>query len=303
MVVFIGLYSIWILRKRWLGLSLVIFGSGIFIFEIFVILPRWLDTSPLLAGRYSYLGSETGEVIKNFFVRPDLVFSHLWCWAKMKYIIALFGPLGFLSLLNPSHLFLTFPILLQNLMSDYESQYSIIYPHSSACIPFVFISAIWGFKKGTAMLSRIWKKPSLPRWGMILLLAVTFSCFGVSRPFRIILEPVDRDFHQCFHRIMQMIPKDASVASQWHLMAHQPLTHRPELYSLFPPVLNLDGGLTLFKSTSWVIKEVDWVLIDTSTSPPPESNNWEGFFQEVLLPLGFIPAANEGDLLLLNKNK
>lgn len=65
----------------------------------------------------------------------------------LRYFFLLLGPMTFLSLLSPLHLFIALPEFGINLLSNNWNMRNIVFHYTSVIQPFVFISAIYGLKK------------------------------------------------------------------------------------------------------------------------------------------------------------
>ncbi len=192
---------------------------------------------------YGYLYS--GHLLQNFGSTPSEIFFNLINPQKLipvlfnsvngKFMLELFAPVGFLSLLNPATLILA-ASLWMNLITSWSYSHNIYYHHVIPIMPFVFISLIIGisrFKKNRlisysllalllipAMLSNYYIAPydsSIKNYAQIM---DKLRNFGM---------PSERE--QALNEMMAIIPKDASVSASYEIVPH--LTHRNKIYD-FP---------------------------------------------------------------------
>lgn len=249
-IVFIfGIYVAHIQKQKKLGYSLACIGILLFIVEIGFIIPHYRQGAFGFVDRYTYLGQNIPQIFYTLLLRPIYVLKHTLTSKKIMYIIDTFEPLGFLSILSPSHLLLTLPTLLQNLLSDYKPQYTIGYQYTAPLTPFVFISAIHGLKN-LYTNGRIQKYLKIEmrkvhiRYVIFVGLLLCMLFLGKSpiynlRQYRI------TDHTGTIQKLMQVIPKMAVVSAQELFVPH--LSHRKYIY-IFP-----------------TIHDAEYIFLDTST--------------------------------------
>ena len=136
------------------GMTIVAVSIVWFILSIFVIIPFFRGGHHFAVERYGELGDGPGSIILAFFTNPGSVFAQLIKGDPVRYISLLLGPVGFLSLLSPVHLLIAAPEFAVNLLSNSGNMRNIIYHYTAVIQPFVFISAIYGFKNAARLLSR-----------------------------------------------------------------------------------------------------------------------------------------------------
>ncbi len=199
---------------RLLGISLAVISPPAFWAET-----HWLI--PFLSGKpYPYTGNYTAggllPLLAAGFSRDSLF-----------YLIKLFGPLGFASLLCPALLLPAAFGLLQNLFSVNPATHSIYFQYTLGLTSIVFTAAIRGV-------------PSAWRWqAYVLVCAILFS--GVPDAYRAQVyarqgrEPV----RIAARAALRQIPSDAIVKTNEFFAAH--LAHRPYLY------IPDDGGFWPFE--------------------------------------------------------
>ena len=95
-----------------------------------------------------YIILNLNEIIIDIFQTPR----------KLIYLIAIFGALGFISLLNPSPLIIALPILAVSLLSTYEGYYGLGHHYTAGII----IPLIVAFHGGVPRAKIIWSKLKFP---------------------------------------------------------------------------------------------------------------------------------------------
>ncbi|MFW6143862.1 MAG: DUF2079 domain-containing protein [Patescibacteria group bacterium] len=307
-VALFGVY-VWLFReKKSLGLSLLSLGLLWFVTYFFVISPSFADlrfqsrvafleltgkslnpeevySDNFFLRRISYLGSSYGEVIRNAFLKPQLVFQRLKYLDHLKKFLF---PLLFFPLVAPAvFLPLLFDLLI-NILSLPSAHRSLRYQHISMYVPVMFLALIYvlrGLRK--KLLSR------RPRVAPFLLtfitLVLSFTSFYFSLQYSSpvaahltkLLEAKISSFCPGFsldtlvqakesaaqigrdlrrtpypHKILEMIPPQASVSAPDYLGAY--LATR-EVNARFP------GSY----------RSVDFVVLDLTT--PQLMSELEGF--------------------------
>lgn len=267
-IVFIfGVYIALVQKKRLAGGLLSLAGIAVFFVEIWVIIPYYRQAPFAFVHRYGYLGGNIPEILQTLVFRPLYVLKHVFTSKKMAYTADVFGPAGFLSFLSPSHLLLTIPTFLQNILSESKPQYTIGYQYTAPLTPFVFISAIHG-------LRNLFRKPSLQKRfrflikqvrGVyvisLLLLFLSLAFFGHPPAYYLRKHQIT-EHTRLIDTVIQRIPVSASASTQETLVPH--LSHRKHIYEF--PLISL-------------INEAEYILLDTTAGTAPLSK--EIYLQKV----------------------
>ena len=152
---------------------------------------------------------------------------------KLEYLLDLFGPLAFFSLLSPSGLFLAAPFLAPHLLTDVRLLTTVRTHHTADLTPFVFCAAIWGaanvlrWASSTGWRGRRWKRESVAQVVAVALLSSSFLLHRWPESF-LLRRFAPTPHHQRLHAIMRDIPAGASVSTQRPISVH--LAHRRGLY-------------------------------------------------------------------------
>jgi len=133
-VAFLAIYMFLIHReKRRLAAIIFFLSGGIFLLAFLVIIPQARGGLPHFASRYYTLDFLTN--INRFFRSETIVY--------LKNILV---PVGFLSFFSPLNLLIALPEFLKNSLSSFSGMRDLHFQYSSVMTPFIFISAIFGYR-------------------------------------------------------------------------------------------------------------------------------------------------------------
>jgi uncharacterized membrane protein len=149
-----------------------------FVLSIWIIIPFFRGGNHFASGRYDDFGGNPASIVINTILKPHVVVVKLLSPASFKYYIQMFAPLGFMSFLAPATLLAILPEFAINLLSNNIHMKSIVNHYTAVLIPFIFISAIYGFKKLQNRSGSIFKAAFV-----ILLLSLFASFFFGSLPY------------------------------------------------------------------------------------------------------------------------
>ncbi len=97
------------------------------------------------------------------------------------YLLYMFGPFGFISLLAPLKLLIALPEFAINLLSNNDNMRNIYYHYQAVITPFIVISAIYGLRNATKLtkFKNAWKYLT----GYVFLMSVVFAVWIGPLPF------------------------------------------------------------------------------------------------------------------------
>lgn len=231
---------------------------GWFAIFLFVISPLYgLQDNVSLISIYSQFGNSTGEIIRNFFLRPDIVLDSLTRAAALLFLLKVLAPLLFLPLLAPDLLWMALPWFGLHLLSTRETEQSIRFHYTATLTPFIIIAAITGAR-------RLLSWPRLARFedkvtgALILAICISFYVVGVPVRFRKTPEQFSPTaFTAEKERWLARIPADASVLTTFESMAR--LAKRRECYSMGALI---EGRKILSNEPINPIPQTDYAVID-----------------------------------------
>jgi len=252
MVLFAGLYllikksnsSVWLTKERKIGLGIILLSAFYFLLSTRIIMPA-LGGGLLRLDRYAQLGSSEMEIVKNIFTNPLLIFKTILSAEKIRYMFWLFAPVLFLPFISGSALILIVPGLLENLLTQFSSQFQSFYQYDSILIPGIFFAAVYGLKNLLIKWPRAEKKLF---W---VLAAAIFIGYFVRSPLNPVFFPTavfkSNPRSESFRQIVKMAPGNASVSAHTNLVPH--LAKREQIYMLgtepFPTDIVLIDGADL----------------------------------------------------------
>jgi len=137
--------------------SITLLLSGILFFNLAsAVITAFNPNALSTKWEWGEFGTSPGEIATNALTNPAKTIQVLLNDGQNKffYITALFGPLAFLSFLDPLTLIMTLPWLMASLLSVNPLYYAIGTQYPAFVSPFLFVAAINGIKKLVDLSSR-----------------------------------------------------------------------------------------------------------------------------------------------------
>ena len=241
-VIMIGIFGLIIHRAsdkkiKLLLAGLILIASAWLIISFFIIIPAF---------------HQPGQSVNlNHYVNiPGNLLNHND--ARISYIIHLFLPVCFLPLLAPLYLIPAIPAFGETLLPDRFEYFSIFYHYSALLIPFIFVSAIYGFKRLLSLKNGYLS--SKTNFILIFLLIVSIISLVISPMSILINETIINgkmtDQFRLNSFMLPKIPEDFSISTQWDLLPHLP--HRNNLYEGY----NKNTDLVIIDKSSAFIRDI-----------------------------------------------
>jgi uncharacterized membrane protein len=208
------------------------------------------------SGRWDNWGSTMSEAVSNMLHNPaEAMTVMITPLEKPLYVIFLFAPVLFLPMLEPLTLLLPLPWIVAALLTDYQPYYQPYYQYSAFIIGQIYIGAVLGF----SVLFRQNYQGNASRKIMSVMLLLSLLLFLFTspaglpanttrsyRPYGIAVGG-DLGHFELLHRVIDMIPRNASVAT---------------LLDIFPHVSNRLNAYIL----KWPLDyDVEYVLVDVKS--------------------------------------
>jgi len=291
LVAIFGLY--WYLSPvRWRGgLIWLIIGIGWTLIGFFVIIPAaqgklFLPDQADL--RYAWLFHGTLSDKLAYLTGPDTP-------VKIRFLIQLFAPLAFTSLLKPRILAIAAPIVGLSLLSTRISQSSVYHHYMADVVPFLLIASIKGTHELPTLLRKIgarMRPVSVQRAILIAMSTATALLFVIFNPFTFIpREPYAPIYGwesgaslDGLNAVGALIPADACLTTSNNIAAHY--GQRTYLY-----VVGI-GNYT----------ECDRVLIDLADRRFQEFGSPNAYACKVFNAQNFHPLFYQDHVVLLQKD-
>ena len=168
------------------------------------------------------MGDSVSEIARNLIFKPGLVWDRIFTLANLEYLLLLFIPwLWGLSPKNLPPLLGATPLLLLNLLTDYQLQKDLIHQYSLPILPFLVLTAIATLADGGGWLR---SRRTIIIWSMISWLALAkFGYFGSKY-----LQSLDT--RMATDRAISFIMTKEAVLAPATVVPH--LTHRPVIEAI-----------------------------------------------------------------------
>jgi len=246
-------------RDRWVWVPLSI-GICYFVISAGILMPMLNRNTVQFWQLYAHLGASPAQAVKNIVMHPVTTLQTVTDPGKIAFFSALFGPLGFLSLLNPLTLIPAIPAFCQRLLSDRLSETRIIFHYQAEFIPFIFISAVYGIKRLLESKHRLLRV--IPAILLLIFPATAFLSSGLPVSIQKFCRPDSYDSHylmpHAVNTALQKVPDNVPVAATFRLLPR--LTSREKLYSLHHIYT---GRYTLSTVAYPIPEDIRFVIIDT----------------------------------------
>ena len=239
--------------KKALGCALFAAGVGASLLAMFVVLPAYRGAESDTWERYLHWGPTPGQAIANILSHPAAILQDIVHGSphKAAFLLKVFLPVAFLSLLRPWPLLAALPALGYNLASGNPSQSSVCFHYVAPIVPFVFYAAILAAER--IQRGRCKSHATLT----LLLLACAVLAFALDCPFtKRITFPfwevygVERTCDaNAIRAVAKHVPSHASLAATMPLGSH--FSHRRNLRLIWP-----------MKSSA--LPSTDYILADLS---------------------------------------
>ena len=160
-------------KKYIFGVAIFLIMTGISYYLIAVAIPAALGSQHFALSYYSDFGDKPSTVIKTILLSPGKTFSLILSPSRLHYLVQIFSPLGFLSLLAPIFIVLSLPELFIYLLSNNPNLYQIYYQYTATITPFLIIAAIYGSANILRWLPKIGSKT----FAIILIIICLFTAY------------------------------------------------------------------------------------------------------------------------------
>jgi uncharacterized membrane protein len=220
--------------------SITLLLSGILFFNLASAVITTFNPNALSTKwEWGELGTSPGEIVTNVLTNPAKTINTFFKDGQNKfvYITSLFGPLAFLSFLDPLTLIMTLPWLMASLLSINPLYYAIGTQYPAFVSPFLFVAAINGIKK----LVNISSRGILRKIAFLMFITLLVST---------LLLPADDYFsvtkaEETTRMALNEIPSTASASVMPEVFPH--LCNRLEVYPYFKSGVDY----VLFNVYSW----------------------------------------------------
>ena len=247
-----------------------------------------------LPGNWDIWGSSLSEVILNVLRNPaaalGVVVNPI---EKVYYVLSIFAPTVFLSLLSPLELLLVVPWLLAALLSEYPPYYELYFQYFGFIAGQLFVASIYGVKNLRRLQSSSHDPARMDKKLIVLILSVSLLSALATSPISLpalTRRRVEINRHvEILHDVLSLIPNNGSVATQNDIFPH--LAQRAEIFILTWPMQS----------------EVDFIIVDLKSpfflyGPTPMSIPPDKALFNVINSTEYGMMAHADGVLLLKKD-
>lgn len=236
----IGLYAMFGMKRTQKGAAVSI--MAIVYFMIVTMLMKYYGLG-IMDNRFTNYMVDSAEgglidVVKNFFANPAYVLEQCFSKDKLEFIFLMAVPVGFLSFMSKkaSTLILFLPILLENLVSNYQYQHSIFFQYVFGSSAIMIYLAIVNYAELSEKVRRF-----LGSFAICMGIMLAPIC-AMSKSYYFDVYKYDKENCKKLDEAMEKIPEEASVTASTFFVPH--LSNRDYIYE-YP-----------------YIKETDYIVLD-----------------------------------------
>jgi len=174
-----GLY-LTLIRKHYVaGIALTVFGLSSFVFSTQYLVPFFSfgygGSVDSLA--FSWLGNSLTDMIWFIVTKPHIVLGEIFSDSgKIRYLIYIFGALGFISLLRPGILIVALPIMAIALLSKVGNHSGLFYHYTAGLIAPLIVA----FAEGLPTARKFWSRLNFTKASFTPLLVVCFLSIHIK---------------------------------------------------------------------------------------------------------------------------
>lgn len=205
-----------LLEKHWRkGFFIAVLSVLFFMLTTQIVIPFFSGGKYFYQANYAYLFSGNWGSSPPLIVQPSGI---------LEYLAKIYFPLGFLSFFHWPTLLLTFPILFQNLLSRNPFMHSIAFQYTSGLTPFVFISAIYGYRALIQRFRKRWRRRLEILCAVIILFGSLISAGRPEHHYSFKYKTGLDSRYISIRKLLHSIPESLSVIANDNLVPH--LSHR-----------------------------------------------------------------------------
>jgi uncharacterized membrane protein len=207
---------------------------------------------------YAHFGDSPPEIMRNIVLHPISVLRFVLLPQKLDFLNAILAPLAYLSLFSPLSLLPALPVVLQRLLSQRASEFSIAYHYQAEFIPFIFFAAIYGIKRLSNVGRRFGRPVAVA--GLLVMPVVCLFASGAFFSLRESISPPspERTLQNTGKdELLRKLPADASVLATFEFLPK--LADRSHVYSFH----HVYTGRYTFSDVSYPTPRVDFIIFDT----------------------------------------
>jgi len=258
------------LAVLWYTVAMLVRGA------FFPVNPAFISTFNA-AGNWSILGVQNPIMIPFYLFRYPANAAAALNYdipLKVAYVVALFGPLAFMSFFKMRYLLPAVPWFVLALFSNYQPYYTILFQYPAYVIAFIFAAAIYAPTAIYAVGSMPGNHLRALERRLVILLAFSLLAFLFVSPLSPTvailypssgISPVSQQ-DNLVHQLLAYIPGNASVLADNTLFPQ--VSSRSDAY-VIPTIPSIwDVNATEVENfTNAILEKVDYLIVDTKADP------------------------------------
>ncbi|HSW97440.1 MAG TPA: DUF2079 domain-containing protein [Candidatus Saccharimonadales bacterium] len=268
---------------RIFGFCVFLISMGIAYYLVMHAIPAAKGGAHFALAYYADFGSSPSQILKTIFFNPQKTFMTILQPGQLLYLFELFAPLGFLSFFSPLFLLFTGPDLTVDLLSNSQQFHQIYYQYSASITPFIFISAIYGFKIFLKIFPRFQKQIIYYLLITTVLNAYFFGPLPGSKHPSLTMFDSPLNDAAVIENFLTDIPKRYSIAATNNVGAH--LSHRQKIFTI--PVGIDQADIVIF------------LLNDTYAQPSLDAQ--KKIAEKLKSDKNYIEVFKQGDFIVFEK--
>lgn len=224
----LGLYLAFVMRKRWVGLSVA--GASLFALAVnlFFLLPHFSQTGDLLySDRYAPFGEGLLGLMWGLVSSPSLFLETVFEPSKLGYVAAMLLPAAPLAFLAPRMLLVSIPPILANVLSTFPYQTEIRWHYTTYTLIVIALASALA----AATLSDGVQGVNKLAIGSVVLAAAFHIALAPNPIFQPEHWGSAHPDHEVMAEAVSLIPEGETISAMDTFVPH--LAHRREIY-LFP---------------------------------------------------------------------
>lgn len=267
-VVFFGLYEIFIDKNKKIGLITTVFGLIFFVASIYIIIPYFRQENHFALRYFESFGDSPTKIFYNLARHPFVTLRLLFNKDAIGYILRLSLPM-FYAIFSPLTVFISIPEIAINILSINDNMRSIYFHYSALIVPFIIFGAILGFQNFDKYIKNRTVKNLL--MGLFVLINIySFYLYSPAR-IKILKQPIyirDNDSS----RLQTVLKWENKLRDENIKLATTPIlapyfTERKYYYNFLYDPAYASMGYTdedVIASNKDIYKLADFVIIDRS---------------------------------------
>ncbi|MDO8466819.1 MAG: DUF2079 domain-containing protein [bacterium] len=223
-------------KKKAFGIIIAVLALFYFLLAVKVFMPA-LGGGVLRFDRYANFGATPAAAIATAVTHPALVAQTIFTPEKLFYLLILLFPVAFLPIFSPKTWILFLPGLPENLLTNYNFQFSGLYHYDSILIPAVLIGSVYGLKNlidrwpSASAREGGWRRERLFFWVILIVAALGFLTRSPLSPKNFPISYFqDTPQKLAYRSMVTLVPDGISVAANTNMVPH--LAHREYVYAL-----------------------------------------------------------------------